>query len=269
MIFNSVISPHFGDICMNFLSRRSLVAAVALACASGAYAQRGGGDWMTVGNDAQRSQWVRGDGKISPKTLAKPGFELQWKHVVSPEARQLQTITPPVLLDFYIGYRGFRTLGFLASSSGKVMGIDTDLARTEWTKDLTARKGGGATAACPDGLTSSVTRPTNAGYPPVAGLRGFGRSTPAQSGVGAPGEGAVTLANRPAMPPGPPPAAAKPNARTAPTPNFFERRIQWLNVVGQDGKYHSMYVSNGEEPNPAIDFVPGWWSMTAWRMRRR
>lgn len=233
-----------------------LVGVLSLASAAGLYGQRGGGDWMTVGNDAQRSQWVRGDGKISKATLAKPGFSLQWKYQLSSEARGLQTITPPVLLDFFIGHRGFRTLGFVGSSTGKLTGIDTDLGKQEWERDLGAKRGGGGSAACPDGLTSPVTRPTNAGYPAPVGLRGFGRSTPAQSGVGKPLEGAVTIRNQPAMPPGPPPGAAKPGGRTAPAPNFFERRTQWLNVVGADGKYYSVYVSNGDQPNPGVDFLP-------------
>ena len=85
------------------------------------YAQRGG-DWMTVGNDAQRSSWVRRDAKISPETMRKPGFELVWKVKLKNEARQLVSVTPPVLFDFYISYRGFRSLGFVGGSSGNVTG---------------------------------------------------------------------------------------------------------------------------------------------------
>ena len=84
---------------------------------NGLYAQRGG-DWMTVGNDAQRSFWVRRDAKISPETMRKPGFELVWKMKLKNEARQLVSVTPPVLFDFYISYRGFRSLGFVGGSSG-------------------------------------------------------------------------------------------------------------------------------------------------------
>ena len=89
---------------------------------------------MTVGNDAQRSFWVRRDAKISPETMRKPGFELVWKMKLKNEARQLVSVTPPVLFDFYISYRGFRSLGFVGGSSGNVTGIDIDLARIEWEK---------------------------------------------------------------------------------------------------------------------------------------
>ncbi|MBM3738791.1 MAG: hypothetical protein FJW39_23700, partial [Acidobacteria bacterium] len=99
-------------------------------------AQRGGGDWMTEGYDVQRSSWVRADGKISPESMAKPGFEFLWKVKVPGQGRAAGAITPPVLFDFYIGYRGFRALGFVGSGANSILGLDIDLARTEWTKNL-------------------------------------------------------------------------------------------------------------------------------------
>ena len=98
-------------------------------------AQRGG-DWMTAGFDAQRSNWVRNDAKISVDRMSKPGFELVWKMKIADAPRQLNSITPPALLDFYISHRGFRTLGFFGTSSNRVVAIDTDLGRLEWDKQL-------------------------------------------------------------------------------------------------------------------------------------
>ena len=89
------------------------------------YGQRGAGDWMTSANDAQRSSWVRMDGKISAESMQKPGFTLLWKVKPKNEARQLNTLTQPALLDFYIGYRGFRSLAFVGGSSDTITGIDT------------------------------------------------------------------------------------------------------------------------------------------------
>src|SRR4051794_24707313 len=107
---------------MQKFARAAVVTGCAALAMSLLYAQRGGGDWMTIGYDGQRSSWVRGDGKISPESMAKPGFGLQWKVKLKNEPRQMNSITPPALLDFYIGYRGFRTLGLLGGSSGKVAG---------------------------------------------------------------------------------------------------------------------------------------------------
>src|SRR5689334_21251425 len=95
---------------------RAAIAALCAWLAGGVVpAQRGTGDWMTGAYDPQRSSWVRSDGKISPHTIAKPGFEMVWKLKFENAARQLNMITPPALLDFYIGYRGFRALGFFGA----------------------------------------------------------------------------------------------------------------------------------------------------------
>src|SRR5690349_14525319 len=90
-------------------SMRSLALPATAICAvlgvQAARAQRGG-DWMTGGYDPQRSSWVRSDGKISRQSLQKPGFDLVWKLKFANSPRQLNTLTPPALLEFYIGYRG-------------------------------------------------------------------------------------------------------------------------------------------------------------------
>jgi outer membrane protein assembly factor BamB len=240
---------------MHKLVRSALFAGYALGAMSQLYAQRGT-DWMTIGNDGQRSSWVRSDAKISAETMRKPGFQLVWKIKLQNEARQLNSLTPPVLFDFYIGYRGFRSLGFVGGSSENVIGIDVDLARIEWEKSLASNSSAAASVLCPGGMTSSVTRPTFAAYPAVGGVRGFGRGGPAKSGVGEPLEGAVTLKERPLQVPAPAPAMTGPGRRTAPPTNPFARAPQYVHAVTSDGKFHSLYVSNGEGPNPPIQFLP-------------
>lgn len=227
-----------------------LMAAVPLL------AQRGGNDWMTEGFDAQRSSWVRNDVKINPASMAKPGFGFVWKLATGNAPRGSNALTPPALIDFYIGYRGFRTLGFLTGSSGRILAIDTDLGRLEWEKQLSDPPPPATTAACPGGVTASATRPlASVLYPPPPTGGGFGRGNPARSAVGEPREGAVTLraAGPAAAPPKPPPAGAKPVA-AAPSP--FVPRVQWVASIGSDGKLHLMWISNGNEPNPAIPFLP-------------
>ena len=204
---------------------------------------------MTGANDAQRSSWVRSDGKISRDSMGKPGFELLWKLKLNDAPRQLNSLTPPVLIDFYIGYKGFRTLGFLGGSSDTLTAIDVDLARTEWEKRLVP--GAGAPAGsipCPGGMTSGVTRPTTTAYPGLPVGRGFGRANPAKSGVGGPMRGAVTIRTvEPPPPPAPPPAAAF---------NPFARVVQYVHALSGDGMFHSLYLSNGEEPSAPVRFLP-------------
>jgi hypothetical protein len=209
---------------------------------------------MTSGGDAQRSAWIRSDVKISPKNLAQPGFALVWKIKLAEGLRQLSGVTTPALIDFYIGYRGFRTLSFFGANSNKVVAVDSDLARVEW-EDKYSAPSQQSTPGCPGGMTSAVTRPTNAAYPPNIGSA-FGRGTPAKSGVGDPHEGSVVLsaiAARKAPPP-PPPSAAKKKGQ--PEPNPFAPHIQYVLALSADGKLHSIWVSNGNETAPGVDFIP-------------
>lgn len=239
-------------------SRPFVTATCALVTFSVLHAQRGANDWMTVGNDVQRSYWLRFDGKISEQTMRKPGFEMVWKMKLKNTPRHGRSLTPPALLDFYISYRGFRTLGFFGGSGDTTIGVDTDLARLEWQNGAGTASAAAGTAACPGGMTSTITRPTQVPYP-LAGAGRAGRSNPARSGVGEPFEGAVTLkaaiAPRPSAPP-PPPAPVKPARRTATPPNPFARTPLYVNAVTGDGQLHQMYVSNGEEPKVPLRFIP-------------
>lgn len=241
--------------------KRNVSMICALLSVSVAHAQFGAGDWTTTGFDAQRSFWVHGDAKISLDSMRKPGFELVWKANVYEGARTKSFVTPPVLIEFYIGYRGFRALGFVGTGANSVVTLDTDLGRVEWTKDFKIPPSAPSSTGCPGGMTSGIARSTTAGYPTLVAPRGSGRGTPAKSGVGEPFEGAVTLkqlANR--QPPRPPAmaAAAKTGGarRTADAPSPFSPRIQWLYALAQDGKLHSMYISNGEEPRDPVSFLP-------------
>ncbi len=228
------------------MSRLALAAAGALLATTVASAQRGTGDWVTSASDAQRSSWVRTDGKIS-KDMPKPGWELLWKLKLNNTARQLNSLTSPALIDFYIGYKGFRTLGFVGGSSNTLVGIDVDLAHVEWEKRLAPGAPAG-TLQCPGGMTSAVTRPAFTSYPGIPTARGAGRSNPAKSGVGEPLQGAVTLKNvitRPSAP------AASSNAPEPPA-----KPVLAVHALSGDGKFHSLYLSNGEEPHAAVPFLP-------------
>lgn len=230
-----------------------VVAVSALLGAGAAHAQFGrGADWMTTGSDAQRSGWVRTDPKISVQALEKPGFAVTWKIKLNGEPSMAAT------LDRYIGYRGFRSFAFMGSPSGEITTIDTDLGRVEWRKKLEGGSGRAA-GACSGGMTANVARQTGVAFPgaPVGRGGGGGRGGPAKSDVGQPNAGAVTiaaaLANENA-------AAARgragvPGGRGA-ARGPMQRMPDLLSAISSDGMYHAMYVSNGEEPNPPVAFLP-------------
>ena len=232
--------------------RAAAVVAVAAVAAAGNPARAQ--DWTTAGYDAQRSSWVRAPGKISAASLRKPGFELLWKLGLADEAGAARGLTPPVLLDLLIGYRGFRALGFVGAASDRVVAIDTDLGRVEWERRV-APDGPPArgSPACARAMTPTLARPTNPALPALIG--GASRAAqPARGAVGDSGEGAVTLAQlaarrreapRPA--PAPPPYAAQ---HPAPRP------FPVVYVLSSDGLLHTLNAMNGADAESPVPFLP-------------
>jgi outer membrane protein assembly factor BamB len=233
------------------MRRVTILAIFIIGAARGQFGR--GGDWATSGSDAQRSSWVRSDAKISRESLKKPGFQLLWKSQLRKDS-----LTQAVLMDRYIGYRGFRSLAFVGGRSGRAFAIDTDLNRLEWESrfDTGARPGG--SAGCGDGLTSALSSPTVASMSPApTRVGGFGRGGPARSGVGEAGEGAVTLAQALARraPPGPPPSSAGPRANRPGRPGGFGAPAVVFALSG-DGMLRLLNVAHGEDVQPPMKFLP-------------
>jgi outer membrane protein assembly factor BamB len=207
-------------------------------------------DWTTSGYDAQRSSWVRGDARISPDSLRKAGFQLLWMLRVWADASAPRAVTPPVLLDFMIGYRGFRSLGFVGGSGDHVAAVDTDLGRVEWERRLTATE---AThlPACAASLTPGLALPTNPGLVSLVAAAGTRVAEPARSAVGNPGEGAVTLAELEARRKTAPPAAPKP-----PRPRPSAHPYPVVYAVASDGTLHRLNVMNGADAELPVPFLP-------------
>lgn len=255
----------------------SLIRKVVVVCACGlvsaAWLQaqgRGATEWTTSGLDAQRTAWLRTDTRLTPDAVRKGEFKFLWKQTFENEARQLNSLTEPTILDRLIGYRGFKALGFLGGSADRVFAIDTDLGKPYWTTHLnyTAATGGQPPSswACPGGLTANVVRRTALG--PPAGGRGGGGGRGARSGsaVGEPGRGAAVLSQMPApgrgaapaappaAPPAQPPAPAAP-ASAAVAPVGFGG-VDPVYAMGSDGYLHTLYSSNGADMVAPIPFVP-------------
>ena len=249
------------------LVRAALVAALsaafllALSGVDGHAQGRGGGEWTTSGFDAQRSGWLRADARLTKEAVQKGEFAFLWKMKIENASRQLNSLTPLVLLDRLIGYRGFKSLAFFGGSDDRVFSIDTDLARPYWTTVLnyTAATGGQPPSSvdCPGGLVAMPSRRT-ALTPAPPGRGGAGRGGARNgSAVGAPGRGAAVLSQIPATGSvqgrgGPAPV---PPAGRGPAPIGFGG-VDPLFAVGGDGYLHSLYVSNGAPIEPAVPFLP-------------
>ena len=227
--------------------------ALGGAVADCAHAQ----DWTTGGYDAQRSSWVRAEGKISAANLQKPGFQLLWKLKIAEgsTAPPPRALTPPVLLDLLIGYRGFRALGFVGAPSDHVVAIDTDLGRVEWERRFSpGAPSPSGSPACARQMTPNLARPTNPALPTSIGRSGSRTRQVARGAVGEAGEGAVTLVPLVARRPEAPAAAVAPPAAPAPRPT--PRPFPVVYVLSTDGMLRTLNVMNGADAEPPLPFVP-------------
>jgi outer membrane protein assembly factor BamB len=191
---------------MNRALQPATAFAITLSLGIAIHAQgRGGGEWTTSAFDAQRTGWVRNDPRISPQTMVKPGefgaFKFLWKLKLEHDPKAATALTPPVLLDRIIGFRGFKSVAFVATQSETVHAIDYDLGTTLWKYHINYNASPPpvtlSTADCPAGLTAALSRPTAFALPAAGGRGGGGGGGGAQSGggVGEPGKGATTLAS--------------------------------------------------------------------------
>jgi hypothetical protein len=209
------------------------LAVVAIACA---HAQgRSQAEWMTSGADMQRSYSIPTDPKISVEALSQPGFQFLWKTKLSDDP-----LGPAMLMERYIGYRGFRSLAFFSTGVSSFAAIDSDLNRVEWKQNLSVPA---APKASTCGPLSAVTRTT---FPPFPSPITPGRSAFAHSDVGAEGAGAVTI-----------PAALRAATAVLP-PRGPEQKPKpaLIYSLAADGKLHSLFIGNGEEFETSIDFLP-------------
>ena len=171
----------------------SIIVLTSVAVAAGvAWGQgRGAGapGWTTSRADAQRTAWVQTDAAISVESVQKPDFTLQWTTKVGHTPRE--TLSE--------GVSGNTAQldpqpGNVTGSGNNLYGYEIDTGAITWTKHFDA-PAAAATAACPGGLTSGVTRDTGLNQAvegTILGGRGGGfggGGRGATGGVGAPGEG--------------------------------------------------------------------------------
>ena len=164
-------------------------ALIALGFASLAHAQfgRGGGDWMAVGGDAQRTASVKTDPHISPEAVQAGVMQSLWKMKLNGSP------TPPVISSRLITYKGFKDLLYVGTSADNVVAIDHVMGKVFWESHLpydsllVPVKNG--TATCPAGMTAAVSlaAPLTAPVPAARGARGVPTGGPGRGGMaGAP-----------------------------------------------------------------------------------
>jgi outer membrane protein assembly factor BamB len=244
------------------------VAIVGFACSS-ALAQRGGQEWVTSNVDAQRSSWLRTDAKISIDSMRKPGFQHLWKLKLDNEAKQLNSLTQPILVGNIIGYRGFKSMALVGGSSDTLYAVDDDLGRIYWKTRLnSATSPPSASLLCPGGLTAAATRPVNLN-PFALGRDGGGgnRVNVARALTGEPDQGFPDVFGRGAAAAAPIPAPA-PAQGAAPGPeparggagggnaNAFQTNGSVF-VLASNGIVHQLSLQTGKDMvMQPVRFIP-------------
>jgi outer membrane protein assembly factor BamB len=205
------------------------VTLFALNFAHFAHAQfgRGGGDWMAIGGDAQRTLSMKTDPHISVESVQAGVMQPLWKLKLN------GVPTPPVVASRLITYKGFKDLLYVGTSGDNVLSIDHTVGKVFWETHipydslLVPVKNG--TATCPAGMTAAVSlsAPLVPPLPPAPrGGRGAGRGGPAPAPV----------------------PASLPRPRRSPGIVY---------AVSSDGLIHSLNQHTGADLVPAARFIRG------------
>jgi hypothetical protein len=117
-------------------------------------------DWPSIGGNAQRDGWSRGEKKLSKETAAGIKFLYAFK---AGDANSKQTdLTTPVVLSNIITYKGFKQLVSVGKSNNSVVSIDADLGTVFFdTHLISAPTKIKASPTCPGGMTANLAFPGN------------------------------------------------------------------------------------------------------------
>ncbi len=149
--------------------------------------------------------------------MSQPGFELQWKTTLESPVRHGVSLGAGVVAS---GVNIFTPLSIIAAPSNQVFAVDNDTGNLFWTRRFEGTLAAG-TAACPGGISGTLTRMVNLTTPAPGAGRGGGRGRGSYSsavgepgaGVPIPGRGGAGRGNVP--PPATPPACAGNDTATA------------------------------------------------------
>ena len=265
------------------IARTLLIASAAVVTGVALFAQGRniGNDWPTALGDAQRTNWMRSDPNISIESLAKPGFELQWKAGLEGQ-RGLKPAVQGVTVN---GVTLFTPLS-IVTGANDVIAIDNDTGETFWYKSFgSAAAGSGACGAAPVAATRQAplvpAAPTmgaaggrggRGGYSSAVGNPGEGAPIPAGAGRGGGTAAAGRGAGAPpagAPPGGAPPAGALP-AGAPPAPGAppaagragggggggFGRPSGVVYALARDGMLHGVGLPSAKDTYKPAPFVP-------------
>ena len=130
-----------------------VLAVMTLSCSIAA------GSWLTFGGNPQRNGLAQDETAITVDTVK--GMQLLWKVKLDNEPKQLNSLTPPVVINPVYTNKGAETYVVVGGSSDNLYVIDADTGKIAWQKHFTnetvASKGNLGTGSyfCPDALNAS------------------------------------------------------------------------------------------------------------------
>lgn len=92
------------------------------------------GDWVTFGGDAQRSGWAKDETKFTKDSVKN--MKLLWSTKLDNEAKELNSLTVPVVLINKPTTKGFRDIIVVAGASDKVFALNADDGKLLWQKTM-------------------------------------------------------------------------------------------------------------------------------------
>ena len=120
-------------------------------------ADRPKANWLTDGDDPERTSWQRNETLIGPATVGH--MKLIWKVRLDNQPRQMHNLFPPLIASDVETAQGRRELAIVAGVSDNIYGIDVETGTQIWKRQFDSTfKDDGSTRAymlCPGGLTAT------------------------------------------------------------------------------------------------------------------
>src|SRR5690349_18644564 len=100
------------------------------------YAQVRRAGWSTYGGDPQRTGWERGENDLTKENVKD--LKVEWSIKLDNAAKELNSLTIPLVRGPLITQRGFKEVVVVAGASDKIFVIDSDSGKVFWEKTMTA-----------------------------------------------------------------------------------------------------------------------------------
>ncbi|MGH9722541.1 MAG: PQQ-binding-like beta-propeller repeat protein [Bryobacteraceae bacterium] len=114
-----------------------------------------GADWLMFGGDPQRTSWAKGETAITRSSVKS--LAVEWKLKLENAAKELHSLTVPVIVENVFTPRGVKDIAIVAAASDSLYAIDAENGKLLWRKSFTAE--GTAKSQphwlCPNSLTAT------------------------------------------------------------------------------------------------------------------